>query len=116
MRRMLCVYPLAALLVLPASAAEDSGLTREHLWSEYKACMLKAVGKYGPKTDRVDDAIDAAKADCQDAELAFRADVYGEQIVAGKSAYKARQLEEEVMRMLGERIRPEMARAALSSK
>lgn len=107
---------LILFLAMPAYASDGYGPTREQLGAEYKACMLKATAKYGAKTDRVDDAIDAARADCEDERIAIQREVFATWIANGKSAYQARQAEKAVIQKVDALLRPELARAALRAK
>ena len=88
----------------------------------YRTCMQNEAARYGPKTDRVDDAIDAATAACgterEALEHRLKVDYYVDAAINGGSMreYAANRHTRVVMEAINSSLRPELARAALDAR
>lgn len=110
MKWTLCAAMLLSSAV-NAQAVDTSQSSPE--FRAYHACMKQQAAKYGRKTDRVDDAIAAAKSACAKQGQALRDAIAYRELSQGRDPKLA---EERVMKLVDDRMRPDLAKAALDSR
>lgn len=95
------------------NSAECQTLDTKKAFEPYRFCMLKAVKIYSARAKSVDDAILAARADCDLERRVLLAALEANARISGESEYRAGDLAKRIVEKIDERLRPELARSVL---
>ncbi|WP_298578479.1 hypothetical protein [uncultured Luteimonas sp.] len=111
-----------SLALLPISAMALDAENMSPLVRTYYQCMMQQSANYGKRTERADEAIEAARSACQQQREDLRIDIAAEhaadEIMKGRqpSEYQVNRLASSVLSKIDERFRPDLTRSALDAK